>query len=263
MQRNGEEELCLGHDGSYLLFPSPCSYVGFLPRGQCGPSPQSIVLQEQTVLLCVSHEPHLLHHGLLHGLQRNLCPSIWSTSSSSFFTDLYVCRAVAHIFFNYPLCFWGMFALFKVPPSWLKGSAVPSGVSGMEQLGLLFTKAYLQPLHWNLVTKTFFTSENSTDWLWVSLWVNRELLLTKNKVGKLERSQEHTGALADGKLMGNKMEGVDETTEHWGERSRLRLQGSWEMEDCQINGCREWRGIAKEQSYVRGVKGGWEIGNLR
>jgi len=37
----------------------------------------------------------LPHHGLLHGLQGNLCPSAWSTSSPSFFTVLGVCRAVS------------------------------------------------------------------------------------------------------------------------------------------------------------------------
>ena len=37
----------------------------------------------------------LPHHGLLHELQGNLCSSAWSTSSSSFFTDLGVCRVVS------------------------------------------------------------------------------------------------------------------------------------------------------------------------
>ncbi|KAK4831758.1 hypothetical protein QYF61_018956 [Mycteria americana] len=37
----------------------------------------------------------LPHHGLHHGLQWNLCSGTWSTSSSSFFTDLGVCRAVS------------------------------------------------------------------------------------------------------------------------------------------------------------------------
>ena len=36
-----------------------------------------------------------LHHGLLHGLQGNLCSGAWSTSCSSFFTDLGVCRVVS------------------------------------------------------------------------------------------------------------------------------------------------------------------------
>ncbi|KAK4827475.1 hypothetical protein QYF61_018711, partial [Mycteria americana] len=37
----------------------------------------------------------LPHHGLHQGLQGNLCSSPWSTSSPSFFTDLGGCRAVA------------------------------------------------------------------------------------------------------------------------------------------------------------------------
>jgi len=41
----------------------------------------------------------LPHHGLLHGLQDNLCSGAQSTSSPSFFTDLGVCRVVSHIFF--------------------------------------------------------------------------------------------------------------------------------------------------------------------
>ncbi|KAK4823599.1 hypothetical protein QYF61_003799 [Mycteria americana] len=36
----------------------------------------------------------LPHHGLYHGLQGNLCSSAWSTSCPSFFTDLGVCRQV-------------------------------------------------------------------------------------------------------------------------------------------------------------------------
>lgn len=113
----------------HTLFPF--SYVEFLPGDQCGPSSQSTVLQEQSVPLCVSHEPHLLHRGLLYGLQGNLCPSICSTSSS-FFTDLSVFRAVAHTSFLITIfAFVAFLPFLKVPPSWLKGSAVPSGVSGM------------------------------------------------------------------------------------------------------------------------------------
>ena len=37
----------------------------------------------------------LPHHGLLHRLQGNLCSSAWNTSSSPFFTDLGVSRAVS------------------------------------------------------------------------------------------------------------------------------------------------------------------------
>jgi len=36
----------------------------------------------------------LPHYGLLHGLEGNLCSGTWSISSSSFFTDLGVCRVV-------------------------------------------------------------------------------------------------------------------------------------------------------------------------
>ena len=37
----------------------------------------------------------LPHHGLHHGLQENLCSSAWSSSSPSFFTELGVCRVVS------------------------------------------------------------------------------------------------------------------------------------------------------------------------
>jgi len=37
----------------------------------------------------------LPHHGLLHGLQGNLCSGTWSTSCPSFCTDLGVCRAIS------------------------------------------------------------------------------------------------------------------------------------------------------------------------
>jgi len=60
---------------------------------------------------------NLPHHGLLHGLLRNLCSGAWSTSSSSSFsfTDLYVCRAVSLILI--PLsscncCYTGFFSSF-------------------------------------------------------------------------------------------------------------------------------------------------------
>lgn len=37
---------------------------------------------------------YMLYHGLLHGLQWNLCPGTWSTSSS-FLTDLGVCTVIS------------------------------------------------------------------------------------------------------------------------------------------------------------------------
>ena len=43
----------------------------------------------------------LPHHGLLHGLQRNLCSGAWSTSCPSIFTDLGVCRVVALIYSHF------------------------------------------------------------------------------------------------------------------------------------------------------------------
>ena len=46
----------------------------------------------------------LCHHGLLHGLQGNLCTSAWSTSSPSFCTDHGVCRIVLYILTHLSWC---------------------------------------------------------------------------------------------------------------------------------------------------------------
>jgi len=59
------------------------------------------VLHGLQVDICYTVDLHglqgddLPHHGLLHGLQGNLCSGTWSISSPSFFTDLGVCRVVS------------------------------------------------------------------------------------------------------------------------------------------------------------------------
>jgi len=61
----------------------------------------SVVLHGLQVDICSTMDLHglqgynLPHHGLHHGLQGNLCFGTWITSSSSFFTDLGVCRVVS------------------------------------------------------------------------------------------------------------------------------------------------------------------------
>ena len=51
-----------------------------------------------TIILHGLQGDSLSHHGLLHGLQGNLCSGAWSISCPSFFTDLGVCRVVlSHI----------------------------------------------------------------------------------------------------------------------------------------------------------------------
>jgi len=96
---------------------------------QCGSLPWGAVLQEQAapawalhgVTASLGHPPtpvwgpfhglqmdicstvdlhglwgdRLPQHGLLQGLQGNLCPGSWSTSSPSFFTDHGVCKVVS------------------------------------------------------------------------------------------------------------------------------------------------------------------------
>lgn len=116
-----------------------------LPLLQCGVSYMGTVLQEQTSPVwvplvparsltlsvlstdctypcwCVGysmdicsnvahHELHgdsLLHHSPLHGLQGNFCCGIWSTSSTSFFTDLVVC--CSHILLTACIAFYPSF----------------------------------------------------------------------------------------------------------------------------------------------------------
>ena len=57
-----------------------------------------------TVDLCGLQRDNLPHHGLLCGLQENVCYGTWSASSPSFFIDLGVCIAVSltysHFFFQ-------------------------------------------------------------------------------------------------------------------------------------------------------------------
>jgi len=97
----------------------------------------------------------LPHHGLLHGLQGNLCSGTWSTSSPSFFTDICVCGVVSltpswsslllqlplrRVLFLFFIYFYFFFILNHViaealPPS-LMGSALDSSGSILEPAGI-------------------------------------------------------------------------------------------------------------------------------
>lgn len=66
----------------------------------------------------------------LQGLQGSLCSSIRTTSFPSVFPHLGICRAISHIFSSYLLLFHGF--LKYISPLWLRGSAVPWGVSILE-----------------------------------------------------------------------------------------------------------------------------------
>jgi len=77
------------------VLPGTCSSVDFLE----GHSLLWVILGLQvdicsTVCLHGLQGHSLPYHGLLRGLQRNLCSGAWSTSSLSFFTDLGVCSVV-------------------------------------------------------------------------------------------------------------------------------------------------------------------------
>lgn len=83
-------------------------------------------------------EDSLLHYGLSHGLQGNLCSG---TSSPSFFTDLGVYRVVSHLFFLLDAVLQQFFSLFlnvvtKVPPPFLMGLDLPVVGPSWSQLAL-------------------------------------------------------------------------------------------------------------------------------
>jgi len=87
-------------------------------------------------------EDSLPHHGLHHGLQgKNLCSGAWSTSSSSFFTDLGVCRVVSLASSHSSAVSPQVFPLVKyviteaLPPL-LIGLALASGGSILEPVGI-------------------------------------------------------------------------------------------------------------------------------
>ena len=69
---------------------------GHPPAPVCGPFHRLQVDLCSTVNLHGLQGHSLPHHGLLHGLQGNLCSGAWSMSSSSCFTDLGVFRVVSH-----------------------------------------------------------------------------------------------------------------------------------------------------------------------
>jgi len=89
------------------VLPGACSSAGSSLNGSTGPArsllqrglptgsqlPSGIHLLRHEVPSTWATGGYLLHCGLLHGLQGNLCPSAWSTSSLSF-TDLGACRVV-------------------------------------------------------------------------------------------------------------------------------------------------------------------------
>ena len=88
----------------------------------------------------------LPRHGLLHGLQGNLCSGVSSPSSPSFFTDLGVCRVVSltvSLVSSHccSCCCAATFSLLKciileVLPPTLMGSALASGGSTFEPAGI-------------------------------------------------------------------------------------------------------------------------------
>jgi len=89
--------------GPQVLAGACCSVVS--PWGhsllQASPPPAWGPFHGLQVGICSTVDLHglqghsLPHHGLLHGLQGNLCSGAWSTSSTSFFVDLGVCRVVS------------------------------------------------------------------------------------------------------------------------------------------------------------------------
>jgi len=87
----------------------------------------------------------LPHHGLLHGLQGNLCSSAWSTSSPSFCTDFGVCRVISptYSYASLPLLFHHSFFFILLKyvtpealPLSLMGSALASSGSILEPAGV-------------------------------------------------------------------------------------------------------------------------------
>jgi len=109
------------------------------------------VLHGLQVEICSTMDLHRLqwdslpHHGVHHGLQGNLCSSTWGISSLAFFTDLGVCRAVSLLYSllspaaNCP--YVGFFPLLKyvipeaLPPS-LVGAALASSRFVLEPAGI-------------------------------------------------------------------------------------------------------------------------------
>jgi len=90
----------MGHRPCKYLLPHGVSMRSQLPSGHIHLL-QFGVLYGLQVVICSTMDLRglqghsLLHHGLHHKLQGNLCSSAWSTSSPFFFTDLGVNRVVA------------------------------------------------------------------------------------------------------------------------------------------------------------------------
>jgi len=94
-----------------------------------------------TVDFCRLQGDNLPHHGLLHRLQGNRC----SSGSSSFLTDLGVCRVVSLTYSHcsIPLQFFVLllkYAIIQALPLSLMGSALASGVSILEPAGIGFIR---------------------------------------------------------------------------------------------------------------------------
>ena len=119
-----------------------------LPTGSQPPSGIHLfrhgVLHGLQVDICSTVDLHELqgdslpHHGLPHGLQGNLCSGTWSISSSSFFTDLGVCRVVSLTFQSSLCCRFPLLksVLPEALPPLLMGSALASGRSILEPAGI-------------------------------------------------------------------------------------------------------------------------------
>jgi len=107
--------------------------------------PRRGVLTGLQVDICSTMDLHglqghcLPHHGLLHGLQGNLCFGAWSTSFPSF-TDLGVCRVASLAYSHYSLAlqffFLIQYVIPEVLPPLLLGSVLASGRSVPELAGI-------------------------------------------------------------------------------------------------------------------------------
>jgi len=142
-------ELVSVHKSSSLAYVPPhafpCFLCGLFSTGcshpQCtstcssmGPSMGSRVDICSSMVLHGLQGYNLLDHGLLHGLQGNLCSSTWSAASPSL---ILVSAGLFHTVFFFPLIpllFLVLMPFLKsvfpeTSPSWLSGSAVPCGRS--------------------------------------------------------------------------------------------------------------------------------------
>jgi len=86
---------------------------------------------------------NLLHHGLHHGLQGNLCSGGWSTSSPSILTGLSVCRVVSLTYSHSSLTggVWHFLPFLKciteLPPALVSSGSIlqPAGAGSFQHGG--------------------------------------------------------------------------------------------------------------------------------